>query len=699
MTVISFDWAQVTRYVLLARELDELEERELAPKKVKYQFSSMGHELAQVLLALALDHPHDEASVYYRSRPFVLASGLTPRESIAGGMARVGGPTDGRDVGVSYNMVRRGRALIPPMSGDVGTQFTPAVGWAQAICYRRRVLNEKEWEGALAVALGGDGSIAANGFWAALNIATVNHLPYLFFIEDNGYGISVPGTFQTPGGNIAKNLAAYANLKIWDGDGTDPLEASQFVSEAVTYVRSGAGPAMLHLCVPRLRGHTFGEDQRAYKTEQQIAEDAARDPLPRLKKFMLASYMKEAEWDALVEQIRAELKQAAVEAEALPEPNPAEVTRYTFFDGTAPIHGGLRAESLDGTAIRDVPNALIPLGTHSAQKSVERVNLGEAIRLTLESEMKINPRILVFGEDVGPRGGVHRITRDLQKEFGDARVFDTSLNEEGIMGRAHGMALAGLFPVPEIQFRKYADPAHEQIDDIGSLRWRSAGKFAAPMVLRIPVGFTRKPGIGELGDPWHSVSGEAIYAHMVGWKIALPSNAEDATGLLRTALRGDDPTFFLEHRALLDHEHARRAYPGDDYCLPFGVAAELTPGDELTVVTWGECVYRCLEAASEFANRVAVIDLRTIIPWDRQKVLASVKRTGKVLIVHEDTITNGFAGEISAVLASEAFTDLDAPIERLASLDVPMPYNQNLMRAVIPSVEKIRATMKRMLEY
>ncbi len=308
--------------------------------------------------------------------------------------------------------------------------------------------------------------------------------------------------------------------------------------------------------------------------------------------------------------------------------------------------------------------------------------------------MKVNPRLLVFGEDVGVKGGVHGATLDMQRKFGADRVFDTSLSEEGIMGRAVGMAIAGLLPVPEIQFRKYADPAHEQISDIGTVRWRTAGKFATPMVVRIPVGYGKKTG-----DPWHSVSGEAVFAHTLGWRIAFPSNAADAVGLLRTALRGDDPTFFFEHRALLDTAPARRPYPGDDYCLPFGQAATLADGDELTVVTWGETVHRCLEAAEVFSGRVAVIDLRTIIPWDKEWVLNSVRRTGKALIVHEDTITGGFAGEIIATIAGECFADLDAPLERLATPDCPIPYNARLMEYVLPSVETIRAKMQKLLDY
>ena len=308
--------------------------------------------------------------------------------------------------------------------------------------------------------------------------------------------------------------------------------------------------------------------------------------------------------------------------------------------------------------------------------------------------MERNPRLLVFGEDVGVKGGVHGATMDMQAHFGEQRVFDTSLSEDGIIGRSVGMALAGLLPVPEIQFRKYADPAHEQISDLGTLRWRTANKFAAPVVVRIPVGFGKKTG-----DPWHSVTAEAVYAHLPGWRIAFPSNAEDAVGLLRNALRGDDPTFFFEHRALLDTAEGRRPYPGDEYCLPFGKAAVLLEGDELLVVTWGAMVPRCLQAAKTFPGRVRLLDLRTILPWDREAVLEGVHATGKVLVVHEDMRTGGFAGEIIAEISAAAFTGLDAPIHRLTMPDIPVPFNIPMMEAVLPGVERIRQAIGELLDY
>ena len=678
------NWKKIARTMLLSRAMDKLEEQELTPQgKVKYQFSAGGHELAQVLLAEALTHPHDAAMGYYRSRPFVLASGMTPTEALASSFALTNSPSKGRDVGVVFSLPPRGGPTILPTSGDVGAQFTPVAGWAQAIQYRQDVLKEPAWQNAIAVALGGDGSVAANGFWAALNIATTQNLPMLFFIEDNGYGISVPSHFQTPNGKIAENLAAYKNLKLVSSDGTDPAKAWDAIRESVAHLRAGKGPCLLNLEVVRLQGHTFIDNQ-AYKPKEMIAEEATRDPLVKLKEYLLNEKIASAkDWDAWENETKAALDAALKEAEAQPEPDPAQATKHLFFDGRAPVVGGIRAEGLQ-----------MPVEKSEPASGGPRINLIEAVRLTLDAELRSNPRVMVFGEDVGLKGGVHGATKDLQLAYGEARVFDTSLSEEGIVGRSIGLASAGLIPVPEIQFRKYADPAYDQMTNIGWIRWRTAGKFAAPMVIRIPAGFGRK-----IGDPWHSVTAEAIYAHTLGWKVAFPSNAADAAGLLRAAIRGDDPTIFIEHRALLDSPEGRSPYPGDDYVLPFGVANQLTSGNELTLVTWGAMVQRSKEAIKDFAGRIDLLDLRTIIPWDKEAVLESVRKTGKVLIVHEDTHTGGFGAEIAATIAEESFTWLDAPVQRLTMPDIPVPYNKTMMDAVLPTVAHIRDKAAELLAF
>ncbi len=674
---INTDWQQIARLALTSRNIDLIEEQELAPSgKIKYQFSSRGHELAQVLLGSKLTHPKDGATVYYRSRPFMIAVGLTPKEIFAAGMAKVGSPTEGRDVGVMYALPPRNGPTVLPASGAVGAQYTPAAGWAQAIRYYREELKDKSYDGAIAVTLGGDGSVAANGFWAALTIATTQNLPMLFSIEDNGYGISVPKYFQTPGGDITENLASFKNLKIFSGSGIDPIECDQLTQAAVDYVRAGKGPALLRLDVPRLTGHTFGEDQSAYKSQVLLNQEKSNDPVLKLKEFI----DDDKAWDALDKEIQSELTAALAEAETHADP-PSGSAPLHLFHGSDP----LVPPSFDAPAL----NFSIP-----AIEDGPRINFSEAVRRTLDNELEQNSKLLVFGEDVGPRGGVHRVTLDLQSKYGERRVFDTSLSEEGIMGRAAGLAFAGLRPVPEIQFRKYADPAMEQINDIGWMRWRMAGKFEAPVIVRIPVGHSKK-----VGDPWHSVSAEAVYAHSLGWRIAMPSNAADAVGLLRAALRGHDPTIFLEHRALLDTPVSRRPYPGDDYAIEFGQANIVQTGNALTIVTWGEMLHRCLEAAQSFGDQIEIIDLRTISPWDKDTVVSSLRKTGKCLIAHEDTRTVGFGAEISATLTEACFASLDAPIKRLTTKDLPIPYNPSLMAEVIPTVADLAAEMENLLSW
>ena len=680
----SFDWHEAARLALVSRLMDELEERELTPQgHVTYQFSARGHELGQLLIAQLLTRPLDAASVYYRSRPFMLGSGLTAEESLASDMARAGGMSAGRDVGVVFNMPRRGRALVLPMAADVASQYTPAAGWAQAIRYRHDQLGETDVAGSIAVVFGGEGSVAGNGFWSALTMATTLRLPLLFVIEDNNYAISVKSWLQTPGSNIAANLASFQHLAICDGDGCDPLVTAGLVESAVAHVRSWDGPALLRLTVPRLSGHS-SVDNQAYKSDDERAAEWARDPIAALRSYLVPAQMDEDEWDALEKEAAGEVARARDAALAQPQADPAEVTSRVWAAGSPrPAAGGLAAEGIALPPTTDAPNPPDP----------RRLTMVEAIRRTLDVELSANPRCLVFGEDVGHKGGVHAATLGLQAKHGEARVFDTSLSEEGIIGRAVGMALAGLMPVPEMQFRKYADPATEQLHNIGSLRWRTAGRFAAPLVVRMPGGFRR------IGDPWHSVTDEAAFIHSVGWRVAYPSNAEDAVGLLRAALRGDDPVMFFEHRAMLDAASARRPYPGDDYALPFGHGRIVRPGEALTVVTWGAMVERCEAAAAQVGASIEIIDLRSLVPWDEDLVLTSVRKTSRCLIVHEDFQLVGFGAEIAAVIVEKAFLDLDAPVQRLAAPSVPVPFNTSLMDGMIPRVEQIRSRMEWLLAF
>jgi 2-oxoisovalerate dehydrogenase E1 component len=670
----AFDWRRIAYLTHVSRAMDDLEEKVLVPeKKVLYQFSARGHDVSQIMLGVRLDRVRDAACGYYRSRPLLLALGVEHDDALGSSMARSGGYSDGRDIGVVFNHPNDAGCSALPMCGGVGAQYTPTAGWAQALTYRREVLKDAGCEDAIAVVLGGDGSVATNGFWAALTIAATQKLPMLFFIEDNGFGISTPSTFQTPGANIAANLASFSGLTIFDGDGADPAQAATLIDSAVKLVRSGAGPALLRLTVPRLQGHSF-QDTQTYKSPETVSDEWARDPLPRLKSYLVPAVMSEEEWSELAQKAGEDVDTALRRAELRAAPDPAEVRRHVFSEpGEVQRKGGQWAE---GYAPPEQTSE--PLGEGP------RINMVTAIRRTLDRELAINPRVVVFGEDVGPKGGVHAVTLGLQEKYGEARVFDTSLSEEGIVGRAVGMALAGLAPVAEIQFRKYADPAVEQINDCGTMRWRTCNRFAAPVVLRIPGGFFK------CGDPWHSQTNEVQFLHSPGWKLAVPSNAADAVGLLRAALRGNDPVIFFEHRNMLDAASARRPYPGDDYVLPFGEARVVRSGDDVTVVAWGAMVERCEAAAAEASASAEVIDLRTLAPWDREAVLRSVARTRRCLIVHEDLQTAGFGAEIAAVVAENAFLDLDAPVARLTMPDVPSPHNPVLLDVVVPSVALIR---------
>ncbi|PKD43908.1 alpha-ketoacid dehydrogenase subunit alpha/beta [Rhodohalobacter barkolensis] len=678
------DWLQVADTLLLSRAIDDLEEAELVPdKKILYQFSARGHELGQILLGMQLDQPNDAASAYYRSRPLMLTLGLSAEDAIASGMAKSGGYSDGRDIGVVCNMPGNEGVTVLPMAGDVGSQYTPAAGWAQAIEYRKKVLKEEAYSNAISVILGGDASVATNGFWSCLTMATTLNLPILFYIEDNGYGISVTSDMQTPGANIANNLYSFKNLRIFDGDGTSPEEALALITEASDYTRERKGPALLRLTVPRLNGHSY-QDNQAYKDEELLKKESDRDPLKTLKEFMIPDLISKKKWDELEEKNREKAREAADSAWNRPDPDKDSLTKYAFFKEGDEIQqvGGLFKEGFE-----------FPDASEDPSPEKQRINIVEGVRRTLEHELDINEKVVVFGEDVGAKGGVHAATMGLQTKFGEERVFDTSLSEEGIIGRAVGLAYAGLMPVAEIQFRKYADPATEQLKNTGTIRWRTANKFAAPMVVRMPGGFAK------CGDPWHSESNEVFFAHMIGWQVAYPSNAQDAVGLLRSAMRSNNPTIFFEHRNLLDSKYARKPYPGDDFIVPFGKANRLREGEDLTIITWGAMCERCEAAADESDISMDIIDLRTIMPWDKEAVFESVKKTNRCLIVHEDSETAGFGAELGATISNELFRYLDAPVQRLTMPDIPMPYNVELMNHVLPSVEKIVERADQIVHY
>lgn len=675
----TFDWHKVASTLLVSRFLDDLEEYDLVKaRKVLYQFSARGHDMAQIILGQCLIGKKDAVSGYYRSRPLLLAMGLKVETALESTMMKSGGFSNGRDIGVVFNMPNQDGACVLPMSGGVGAQYTPVSGWAQAIKYHAEVLKNSTWKDSIGLVLGGDGSVATNGFWSAITIATTQQLPQLFYIEDNGYGISVPSDFQTPGGDISKNLASFKGLTILSGDGTNPQQASELIAQAHDLVRNERKPVLLRLTVPRLNGHS-AQDTQTYKSEQRIAFEKRHDPLPKLKKYLFSeNIISESKWAELENEAQKIVKQALIKVENKPLPDPNDVTTHAFCEYDD--NGKMILQQQGGIHLS---NPSFPPSSSEIISEAGRINMVTAIRKTLDFELTHNKKMSVFGEDVGAKGGVHAVTLGLQEKHSDKRVFDTSLSEEGIIGRSMGMALAGLLPVPEIQFRKYADPAEEQLNDCGSMRWRTFNRFAAPMVVRMAGGFF------ACGDPWHSQTAEVKWVHAMGWQVAIPSNAEDAVGLLRYALRDNNPTIFFEHRRMLDDRWARREYPGDQYVLPFGKGKKITEGDRLTLVTWGGMVARCHEAVEKSGVSVDLIDLRTIRPWDKEMVLESVKNTNRCLIVHEDNISAGFGAEIAATLAKEAFFDLDAPIERLAMPDVGNPHEPTLMNTVIPTAEKI----------
>ena len=676
-----FDWRRIAYTALVSRALDDVEEstnrnKASVPREhlVLYQFSARGHEVAQVILGSLLTHKHDAASAYYRSRPLLLALGLGIDDALASPLGRSGGFSDGRDIGVVCNLPRSEGPIVLPMSGDVGSQYTPCAGWAQSILYHRDVLGDASYKGAIGVVLGGEASVATNGFWSSLTMATTLSLPMVFYVEDNGLGISVRGDMQTPGGDIARNLESFGNLFVRDGDGTDPAETARLLRECVEHARSGVGPALVRLTVPRLSSHSGPDNQRGYRSDDEIAADFTRDPLPKLKRHVVPRMLTAAQWRELEAEVQRDVDEGLRKARARPAADPDFVRRFVYEEpGEPAVIGGLTTEERKALG-----------GSEERRDDGEVIRFADAVRRTLRRELEVNPKALIFGEDVGRKGGVHLVTEGLQRQFGDKRVFDTSLSEEGIIGRAVGMAISGLMPVAEIQFRKYADPAAEQLNNCGTLRWRTANRFAAPIVVRMPGGFGK-----DVGDPWHSLSDEVRFVHSLGWTVLVPSNAADAVGLLRAAMRGGNPAIFFEHRSLLMTSDGSARYPGDDYVLPLGRANRLREGTDLTLVTWGAMVHRCLDAADRFAGRVDLLDLRTVAPWDRDAVLASIGRTGRCLIVHEDTLTAGFGAEIAATVAKESFWVLDAPVDRLAVEDVPMPYHQSLLEAVLPDADRI----------
>ena len=692
------DWLlDAYRTMVTARRLDD---REIALKrqnKIFFQISGAGHEAIQVAMAAHLKSGHDWFYLYYRDRALALALGQTPLDHLLGAVGAHDDPNSaGRQMPSHFGDIRYN---IASASSPTGTQFLQAVGAAEA---GMRVAQVPELEGKLTgfhedevvVVSSGDGATSEGEFWEALNSACNLKLPVVFLIEDNGYAISVPVEINTAGGSISKLVAGFPDLFIRECDGTDVVDSYRAAGEAVAYCRSRKGPALLHAHTIRPYSHSMSDDERMYRPTAEREEEAKRDPLLRTRTLLINEQIASPdELDELEEEIHAAVSAAADEAETHPQPNPDTVLQHLF------------SEEVDATGpdfdTEDSPDF----------KDDRHLTVVDLLNACMRDEMERNPRIVVFGQDVADasreeilpevkgKGGVFKVTHGLQTRFGGARVFNSPLAEASIVGRAIGMAHRGLKPVVEIQFLDYIWPAFMQIrNELATMRYRTGGAFSAPVVIRVPYG-----GYLKGGGPYHSQTGDTLFTHTPGLRVVLPSNALDANGLLRTAIRCDDPVIFLEHKHLYRQVHNKGRYPGDDYMIPFGKAKVVRPGSDLTIVTCGALVNRSMDAATTAADlhgiECEVIDLRTLAPFDMESIAASVKKTNKVLVTHEDSLSWGIGSEIAARVSDELFPWLDGPVRRVASLDTWVAYAPQLEQVILPQPQDVLDAILDLVEF
>ncbi|HEY4378620.1 MAG TPA: transketolase C-terminal domain-containing protein, partial [Acidimicrobiales bacterium] len=578
---------------------------------------------------------------------------------------------------------------VVTQSSPTGSQCIPAVGCAEAgryIVRRPQLPGCSAYGDELTYVSLGEGACSEGEFWESLNTACNLHLPVLYVVPDNGFAISVPAIDQHPA-PVHELVRGFRGLEVHHLDGTDYFDVRRRATSIIEHVRAGVGPALIHADVVRPYSHSAADTQSKYRSVEELAEEGRRDPIDRFHHDLVrGGVLTEEEALAIRDEAAVIVTAAAAEALAGRRPDPATVTHQVV--------------ALPDLRAATAPTAK-PVGGAAEE---ERVPMGEAIKRTLHEEMARDERIRVFGEDVADareqvlagvegKGGVFGTTHGLQRAFGQARCFNTPLSEANIVGRAVGQAIRGLRPAPEIQFFDYIWPAMTQIkSEAATIRWRSNGAFTCPMVLRVPIG-----GYLTGGSIWHSQCGESIFAHIPGLLIAMPSRAADAAGLLRTAFRCEDPVLFLEHKHLLRQPYTADAYPSPDHLVPFGSAATVRAGDDLTIVSWGATVEKSRQAAESLAAdegiEVEVIDLRSLAPWDHEHVASSVARTSRLLVVHEDTLTAGFGGEVAAWVGEHCFADLDAPVRRVAATDTPVAYEPALEEAILPQVAGIRAAV------
>lgn len=686
----------IYRTMYCSRRIDDKEIQLKGQNKIFFQISGAGHEGVLAGAALALRPGYDWFFPYYRDRALMLGLGMTPQEML---WSSVGAEKDPNSHGRQMPSHWGHKDLnVPSQSSCTGTQALHAVGAAEA-GYRASLAAElrdkiEGFKGDEVVYMSvGDGTSSEGEWWEALNTASNLKLPVIFVVEDNGYAISVPVEVGTAGGDISKLVVGFPDLYIQKIDGTDALESYAAFKSAAEYCRARKGPAFIHAKVIRPYSHSLSDDEKLYRPEEERQAEAAIDPIKTYAEFLMTEGIATSEeLEKLRKEIDAEISKAADIAIETPQPAGETALRNVFSPDVDPTDRQL-FDTEDGAELSGNPGTMVDL-----------------INRCLHEEMARDPRIVVFGEDVADcsreeylervkgKGGVFKVTANLQRNFGSTRVFNSPLAEANIVGRAVGMAIRGLKPVCEIQFFDYIFPAFHQIrNEVAVTRWRSDGETKCPMVIRVPVG-----GYLKGGAVYHSQSGTTLFSHTPGLRIVYPSTALDANGLLRTSIRCDDPVLFLEHKHLYRQIYNKSAYPSGEFLIPFGKAKTVREGTDVSIITFGALVERSNQAAKRLEQQgvsVEIIDLRTLVPYDWEAIAESVKKTARAIVVHEDPISYGYGAEIAARISDELFEYLDSPVRRVGATDTFVGYAPQLEDFILPQSEDVENAVRELIKY